>query len=74
MAEKRARHAAVISDIDAQMAKLLERKKDVLRKRAERIAKLATDAGLAELDIADDQLTAAFHEVAGRFRSRGPRT
>lgn len=74
MAEKRARHAAVISDIDAQMAKLQERKKDVLRKRAERIAKLATDAGLAELDIADDQLTEAFREVAGRFRGRGPKT
>lgn len=68
MTEKRARHAAAIGDIDAQIGKLIEKKKDLLRRRAERIAKLASDAGLAELDIADDLLTEAFRELAGRFR------
>jgi hypothetical protein len=68
MTEKRARHAAAIGDIDAQIGKLIEKKKELLRKRAERIAKLAGDAGLAELDIADDRLMEAFRELAGRFR------
>lgn len=68
MTEKRARHAAAISDIEAQIGKLLEKKKDLIRKRAERIAKLAGDAGLAELDVADDKLLEAFRELAGRFR------
>jgi hypothetical protein len=68
MTAKRARHAVAISDIDAQMGKLLERRKDLLRKRGERIAKLASDAGLAELDIADDRLVEAFRELASRFR------
>lgn len=68
MTEKRARHAAAISDIDAQIGKLIDKKKDLLRRRAERIAKLASDAGVAELDIADDQLMEAFRELAGRFR------
>lgn len=68
MTEKRARHTAAISDIDAQIGKLVEKKKNLLRRRAGRIAKLAGDAGLAELDIADDQLMEAFRELAGRFR------
>lgn len=68
MTAKRARHAVAISDIDAQMGKLLERKKELLRKRGERIAKLASDAGLAELDIPDDRLAEALREVAARFR------
>lgn len=69
MAERRKRHVAALGDIDAQVAKLLERKKDVLRKRAERIAKLAGDCGLAELDISDDELTEAFRELANRFQT-----
>ena len=68
MAERRARHAAAIGDIDAQIGKLLEKKKDLLRKRSDRIAKIAADCGLAELDIGDDQLTEAFRELAVRFR------
>lgn len=74
MTEKRARHAAAIGDIDAQIGKLLERKKDLLRKRGERIAKLASDAGLAELDVPDDRLAEAFRELAGRFRGRATTT
>lgn len=69
MAERRTRHVAALGDIEEQVAKLLEKKKDLLRKRADRIAKLAGDCGLAELDISDDQLTEAFRELAGRFQA-----
>lgn len=74
MTEKRARHAVAIGDIDGQIAKLVEKKKELLRRRGERIAKLASDAGLSELDIADDRLMEAFRELATRFRGGAART
>lgn len=68
MTAKRTRHPAGTDDIDAQISKLLEKKKERLRKRSERIAKLASDAGLAGLNVADDRLAEAFREIAARFR------
>ena len=43
-----------ILDIDAQIEKLRERRKTLIVKSAERFARAATKAGLAEMEIADE--------------------
>ena len=40
-----------IDDIEAQIAKLQQKKRQVLKKQSERVAKLVMESGLAELDI-----------------------
>ena len=60
-----------ISEIDAQIEKLRERRKSLLVKANERFARAAAKAGLAELDIADSELDAIFEEIAARFRKGG---
>ncbi|UXS43032.1 pilus assembly protein (plasmid) [Agrobacterium tumefaciens] len=60
-----------ISEIDAQIEKLRERRKNLLVKANERFARAAAKAGLAELDIADSELDAIFEEIAARFRKTG---
>ncbi|TPN81001.1 pilus assembly protein [Mesorhizobium sp. CU2] len=57
-----------ISDIDAQIEKLRERRRTVIAKSAERFARAATKSGLAEMEIADEELDAIFEEIAARFR------
>ncbi|WLS05063.1 TraC family protein [Shinella oryzae] len=57
-----------ITDIDAQIEKLRERRKSLLAKSAERFARAATRAGLAEMEIADDEIDLIFQEIALRFR------
>lgn len=56
-----------ISDIDAQIEKLRDRKKLLMVKSAERFARAATKSGLAELDISDEELDAIFEDISGRF-------
>lgn len=58
-----------ISEIDAQIEKLREKRRAVLAKANERFARAAAKAGLAELDIPDNELDAIFEEIAGRFRA-----
>lgn len=62
-----------ISEIDAQIEKLRERRKSLVVKANERFARAAAKAGLAELDIADSELDAIFEEIAARFREGGKR-
>ncbi|MGH0348076.1 TraC family protein [Sinorhizobium meliloti] len=57
-----------IADIDAQIEKLRERRRSLIVKSAERFARAATKSGLAEMEIADEELDAVFEEIAARFR------
>lgn len=57
-----------ISELDMQIEKLKERRRLLVVKSAERFARAATKAGLAEMGISDDQLDAFFTEIAARFR------
>ncbi len=60
-----------ISEIDAQIERLRERRKGLVVKANERFARAAAKAGLAELDIADSELDVIFEEIAARFRKGG---
>lgn len=57
-----------ILDIDAQIDKLRERRCSLIVKSAERFARAATKAGLAEMEIADEEVDRIFEEIAARFR------
>ena len=59
---------STISDIDAQIEKLRERRRTLIVKSAERFARAATKSGLAEMEIADEELDRIFEEIAARFR------
>lgn len=63
-----------ISEIDAQIEKLREKRRVILAKANERFARAAARAGLAEMDIPDNELDAVFEEIAARFRkgAKGP--
>ena len=62
-----------LSEIDAQIEKLREKRRALLTKANERFARAAAKAGLAELEMSDSELDAAFEEIAARFRSGGKR-
>lgn len=57
-----------ISDLDAQMEKLRERRRILIVKSAERFARAATKSGLAEMEIADEEVERIVEEIAARFR------
>ncbi|WP_331375336.1 TraC family protein [Sinorhizobium chiapasense] len=57
-----------ISDLDAQIEKLRERRKNLVVKSAERFARAATKSGLADMEITDDELDSIFEEIAARFQ------
>ncbi|MBP2448620.1 TraC family protein [Rhizobium leguminosarum] len=57
-----------ISDLDAQIDKLRERKRLLIVKSAERFARAATRTGLAEMEIADEEVERIVEEIAARFR------
>ena len=57
-----------ISDLDAQIEKLRERKRLLIVKSAERFARAATKSGLAEMEIADEEVDRIIEEIATRFR------
>ncbi|WP_081161625.1 TraC family protein [Ensifer aridi] len=57
-----------ISDLDAQIEKLRERRRFLIVKSAERFARAATKSGLAEMEIADEEVERIFEEIAARFR------
>ncbi|KAB2686621.1 TraC family protein [Brucella tritici] len=62
-----------ILDIDTQIEKLHERRKELLVKSAERFARAATKSGLAEMDIADTEIDQIISEITTRFRERKKR-
>ncbi len=57
-----------IADIDAQIDRLRERRRMLIVKSAERFARAAIRSGLAELELADDEIERIVEEVAARFR------
>ncbi|MBB4192986.1 FKBP-type peptidyl-prolyl cis-trans isomerase (trigger factor) [Rhizobium aethiopicum] len=57
-----------ISDIDAQIEKLRERRRAMIAKSAERFARAATKSGLAEMEITDEEVDRLVEEIAARFR------
>lgn len=57
-----------LSEIDAQIEKLRERRKFLVVKAGERFARAAAKAGLVELEIPDEELDAICEEIAARFR------
>lgn len=57
-----------ITDIDAQIEKLRERRRSMIAKSAERFARAATKSGLAEMQIADEEVDRILEEIAARFR------
>lgn len=58
-------------DIDAQIEKLRERRKTIIAKSADRFARAATKSGLAEMEIADEEIDRIVEEMASRFRNGG---
>lgn len=57
-----------LGDLDAQIEKLRERRRLLAVKSAERFARAATKWGLAEIEIADEELDRIFEDLAARFR------
>jgi hypothetical protein len=68
MSNRLPRRKSTVSEIDAEIERLRERRKQVLLRENERFARAAIKAGLADLAISDDALDAAFQEIAARFR------
>ena len=65
------RAKTAISEIDAQIEKLREKRRGIVAKANERFARAAAKAGLTEMDIPDNELDAIFEEIAARFRAGG---
>lgn len=57
-----------IIDIDSQIEKLRERRRAMIAKSAERFARAAIKSGLAEMEIADEEVERIVEEIAARFR------
>jgi predicted DNA-binding protein (UPF0278 family) len=57
-----------LTDLDTQIEKLRERRKILVVKSADRFAKAATKSGLAEMEIADEDVDKIFEELTARFR------
>lgn len=65
---------SLITDIDAQIAKLRERRKLLIVKSADRFARAATKVGLADMEINDEEIDTIFEEIAARFRETEKRS
>lgn len=63
-----------ISEVDAQIVALLECKKLLVVKSAERFARAATKSGVAEMEITEAQIDMLFSEIAARFRRQTKET
>jgi hypothetical protein len=62
------RAKTTITEIDAKIEMLREKRSHLLAKANERFTSAAHRAGLAEIDISDGELAAIFAEIAARFR------
>jgi len=61
--------AAGVSDIEAKIAKLKDRKAQLEKKNGERMVRLVRDSGLLDFEMPEEALLAALREIAGRFRA-----
>ena len=66
--DKKGRRRTTLSDIDEQIEQLKAKRRNMVQQRAERFAKIAAQAGLAEVEISDDEALEAFKAIADRFR------
>jgi len=66
--DKKGRRRTTLSDIDEQIEQLKAKRRNMVQQRAERFSKIAAQAGLAEVDISDDEALEAFKAIADRFR------
>jgi TraC-like protein len=70
--DKKGRRRTTLSDIDEQIEQLKAKRRHMVQQRAERFAKIAAQAGLADVDISDDEAL-AFKSCTLRNRCRaGP--
>jgi hypothetical protein len=72
--DKKGRRRTTLSDIDEQIEQLKAKRRHMVQQRAERFSKIAAQAGLAEVDISDDEALEAFKAIADRFRRPAART
>lgn len=54
-----------LTDIGAQIEKLRERRKTLIAKSADRFARAATKSGLAEMEVADEEVDRIFASILG---------
>ena len=66
--DKKGRRRTTLSDLDEQIEQLKAKRRHMVQQRAERFSKIAAQAGLAEVDISDDEALEAFKAIADRFR------
>ncbi|MGK6316880.1 TraC family protein [Neorhizobium sp. DT-125] len=69
MDQRNGSRKSTVSDIDAEIERLRERRKKVIMKDHGRFARAAIKAGLGELNISDDELDAAFENMVKTFRA-----
>jgi len=65
---------STVLDLDTKIQALMERKRLLIVKSAERFARAATKSGVAEMEITDTQIDALFNEIAARFRRQTKET
>ena len=70
MAEAKQRRVAQPSDIDAKIRQLKEKREKLLEQRGKRLARIADQAGLLEVQISEEDLLKEFKEIAARFRAK----
>ena len=72
--DKKGRRRTTLSDIDEQIEQLKAKRRHMVQQRAERLARISARAGLADVDISDDEALEAFKALADRFRRPAART
>lgn len=68
MTAAKPRRRKTVDDIDAEIARLKERRKELRVRSAERFSRIALDTGLADLAITDEEIEEAFKGLTDRFR------
>ena len=65
-----ARRRKTVTDIDAEIARLKEQRKEVRARSVERLSRIALETGLADLRCRTNEIETAFKEFACRFRGK----
>lgn len=60
------------SEYEAELARVKKEMDAFLSHQAERIGRMAIDAGLLDLEMSDDELKAGLADMVVRFRAREP--
>jgi hypothetical protein len=58
----------LVQDIDEQIALLVARRDEMMRRQREELGRLCEKAGLLDIELDPEVLEAALGELAGRFR------